>query len=275
MLKIGEFSRLSQVSVKTLRFYDDQGLLRPCHVDSFTGYRYYEARQLPRLIRILALKDLGFTLEQIAPVLEEGVTPEEIRGMLRLKRSEIEQRIEQEQERLTRVATRLQQMEQEETMSNYDVIIKPVAAQRIASVRQVLPHYSAIGALLNEVYQYLGSHGVAPIGPCLALWHDTEYKEQDVDGEGCVPLAAATKLEGNDRVRISEMPAVESVAALVHHGSYQNLSKAYEALFTWIEANGYHVVGTNRELYLQSGGDGRQDDDTCVTEIQFPVARNA
>ena len=80
--------------VKTLRFYDDMGLLRPIQVDAFTGYRYYEVRQLPRLIRILALKDLGFTLEQIAPILEEGVTPEEIRGMLRLKHSEIEQRIE-------------------------------------------------------------------------------------------------------------------------------------------------------------------------------------
>src|SRR5579862_8956297 len=93
MFKIGDFSKLSQVSMKTLRFYDQLGLLKPTHVDDFTGYRYYTADQLPRLNRILAFKDLGFTLEQIGPLLEEGIPAAQIRGMLRLKQAEIQQRM--------------------------------------------------------------------------------------------------------------------------------------------------------------------------------------
>jgi effector-binding domain-containing protein len=150
-----------------------------------------------------------------------------------------------------------------------------VPAQRIASIRSVLPQYSAIGALLSEVYRSLASQGASPAGPCLALWYDGEYKEQDVDGEGCVLISPSAKLKGDDRLQISELPAVESMATLVYQGSYQYLSKAYEALLTWIESNGYCIAGTNREVYLHSGGDGRQDDETCITEIQFPVSRNA
>ena len=126
MIKIGDFSRLSQVSVKTLRYYDEVGLLKPVEVDRFTGYRYYSFDQLPRLNRVLALKDLGFSLEQIAQALDEGLTPDQLRGMLRLKRAEIQQRVEEEQERLARVEARLRQIEQEAMMSNYDVVIKKV-----------------------------------------------------------------------------------------------------------------------------------------------------
>jgi DNA-binding transcriptional MerR regulator len=91
MIKIGDFSKLSLVSIKTLRYYDEMGLLKPVHVDQFTGYRYYSADQLSRLHRILALKDLGFSLEQIARVLNEGVSAEQLRGMLRLRQAEAQQ----------------------------------------------------------------------------------------------------------------------------------------------------------------------------------------
>jgi DNA-binding transcriptional MerR regulator len=112
MFKIGEFSRISQVSAKTLRYYDEIGLLTPARVDRFTGYRYYSADQLPRLNRILALKDLGLSLEQIAALLDDDLPPAEIRGMLRLKRVEIQQHLEEEQARLARVEARLKQIEQ-------------------------------------------------------------------------------------------------------------------------------------------------------------------
>lgn len=113
MIKIGDFSKLSMVSIKTLRYYDEMGLLKPVNADQFTGYRYYSASQLPRLNRILALKDLGFSLEQIAQVLNEGVSLEQLRGMLRLKRAELQQHISNEQERLTRIEARLNEMTME------------------------------------------------------------------------------------------------------------------------------------------------------------------
>src|SRR5215207_4170964 len=93
MIKIGEFSKLVQVPVATLRYYDQVGLLKPVEVDRFTGYRYYSASQLPRLHRILALKGLGFSLEQIGAVLAEGLTPEQMRGMLRLRHAPVSQQL--------------------------------------------------------------------------------------------------------------------------------------------------------------------------------------
>src|SRR4249919_3466947 len=115
MIRIGDFSKLSQVSIKTLRYYDEMGLFKPINVDRFTGYRYYSASQLPRLNRILALGDLGLSLDQIAQVLDEGVSPKQLRGMLRLKRTQLQQHIAGEQARLARVEARLNAIELEVT----------------------------------------------------------------------------------------------------------------------------------------------------------------
>src|SRR5512143_322161 len=116
MFKIGDFSKLSQVSVKALRYYDELGLLKPVEVDRFTGYRYYSADQLPRLHRILALKDLGLSLEQIAQLLDDDLPAAQLRGMLRLKQVELRAQMQEEQARLARVAARLNQIEQEGKM---------------------------------------------------------------------------------------------------------------------------------------------------------------
>ncbi len=152
MLKISEFSRLTQVPVKTLRYYDDIGLLKPHSVDAFTGYRYYSAEQLPRLNRILALKLLGFSLEQVRDVLDEGLTAEQIRGMLRLKRAELQQQLEHDQMRLMYVEAKIYQIEQEHKMSEYDVIVKSVEPFPVASIRDVAPSMQEIGLTLNRIF---------------------------------------------------------------------------------------------------------------------------
>ena len=139
MIRIGDFSKLSRVSVKTLRFYDEMGLLKPIEVDRFTGYRYYEFDQLPRLYRILALKDLGFSLEEIGRLLEGDLSAEQMRGMLKLRQAEIRQRVEEEAGRLERVELWLRQIEQEDSMSKYDVVIKKIEPIKVASVRGVVP----------------------------------------------------------------------------------------------------------------------------------------
>ena len=119
--------------MKTLRYYDELGLLKPVEVDRFTGYRYYSADQLPRLNRILALKDLGLSLEQIARLLNDELTVEQMRGMLRLKQIEAQERVRDEQERLARVEVRLRQIEEEGKMPTYEVVFKKSsgAARRI------------------------------------------------------------------------------------------------------------------------------------------------
>lgn len=153
MIKIGDFARLCQISTVTLRRYDEIGLLKPVRVDRYTGYRYYSADQLPRLFRIRALQDLGFSLEQIDRALEDPLTLDQLRGMVKLKRAEVEQRLTQEQERMMRLETWLRQIEMEETMPNYDVVLKTVPPMLVASHRITVPTNDQVPAYLEEAYQ--------------------------------------------------------------------------------------------------------------------------
>jgi effector-binding domain-containing protein len=266
MLKIGEFSRLSRVSVKALRHYDEIGLLRPIQVDPFTGYRFYSHDQLPRLNRLLALRGLGFTLEQVGQLLEEGVSADQIRGMLRLRRAELLQELDEGRERLARVEVRLKQIEQEGRMPEYEVVVKYVEPQLVASVRDRLSSYGEIGRLFGELYGYLGPLGAAGLGG--SLWHDGEFKESDVDGEAIAFLSRPVPESG--RVKVYELPGA-TVASLVHRGPYGAIDQAYAALMGWIEANGYRLAGPDREIYLKGGND--PNDPSYVTEIQQPVEK--
>src|SRR5712692_10043355 len=126
MLKIGEFGRVGQVPIATLRHYDQCGLLKPNAPDPDTGYRYYSLDQLERLNRILALKELGFPLEQIARLLEEDLSLEQLRGMFTLKQAQTQHLIDTEQARLMRITVRLRQIEQEGKMPAYEVLLKQV-----------------------------------------------------------------------------------------------------------------------------------------------------
>lgn len=271
MLKIGDFSKLSRISVQALRYYDDLGLLKPSQVDTFTGYRYYSASQLPRLNRILALKDLGFSLEQIGQVLNEDLTIAQLRGMLKLKRAEAEQKLGEEQERLARIEARLRQIEQENTMSNYEVVIKKIETFQVAAIRDIAPAYNQQGDLWNELYGQIHPYQAQYAGPCLTLYYDEGYKERDVDIEVCQPVRGAIPVAG--RVKTRDL-AGANVASVIHHGPFTTIGEAYTALTRWVEANGYRIVGPSREVNLQPPAQaGLQTDPNTVTEIQFPVEK--
>lgn len=269
MFKIGDFSKLSQVTVKALRLYDRLGLLKPTRIDEFTGYRYYSAQQLPQLNRILAFKDLGFSLEEIAKLLDENLSPAEIRGMLRIKQAELQQLVEKEQARLSRVEARLKQIESEDKMPNYEVVLKKVESIKVAAIRETLQNYASIGGLYDELLGYFKQQGVKPGHYCVGIWHDYEYKDSDVDGEAVISLDA--EIIGNERIKIYKLPAIEKMACLVHNGSYNTINQAYNTLLSWIEANNYKVIGSNREVYIVGGNE--QNNDSFVTEVQFPVIK--
>jgi effector-binding domain-containing protein len=247
------------------------GLLQPIETDRSTGYRYYSLDQLPRLNRILALKDLGFSLEQIAQALENGVTLEQLRGMLRLKQAEQQQRVQEEQERLLRVEARLRQIEMEAGVSKYDVIIKKLEPVRVASLRKIISNPQGVGKMFDEVFGYLGKKGVRPVGPPYGIWHDHEYKDKDLDAEVAVPVTQS--FPAGEGVQSAELPAVPVAACVIHQGPYEDFSQAYTAIAEWINANGYRMLGPYREIYLRGPGPKPLDPNTFVTEIQIPVEK--
>lgn len=273
MIRIGDFSKLSRVSVKALRFYDEMGLLKPIRVDSFTGYRYYEFHQLARLYRILALKDLGFSLEEIVRLLEAGLSTEEMRGMLKLRQAEIRQQVEEESARLARVALWLREIEQEDSVSMYDVVLKKGEPLKIASVRGVVPTPPDQRSLWDELMAYLEQNKDRMIGPPMALYHDPEFRERDWDIEVCMPIKG--DLASRGQVRVYNLPTVEKLACVVHTGPFATIGEAYDALARWIDQNGYHIVGPGREVNLRLPDVlGDQNDPNTVNEIQYPVEKS-
>jgi effector-binding domain-containing protein len=272
MLKIGDFSKFARVSIKTRRYYDEIGLLKPAQVDKFTGYRYYSVDQLSRLNRIIGLKDLGLSLEEIGQLLVGNPSAEKMIELLRAKREAAIARLYEEETRLRRVEEWLRRIEKEGTMPGYDVVIKKLEAVKVASVRNVIPSYNQVSKLFNELFSYLAGQRAQFAGPPLTIYHDAEYRDKDADVEVAVPITGA--IPPTERIRMQVLPEIEQSACLIHKGPYENLHHAYAALMTWVEANGYQIIWPNREVYLKGPGEENKDDPaTYVTEIQLPVKK--
>ncbi len=255
MLKIGDFSRLANVTVKALRHYAELGLLKPAWIDRFSGYRYYTLEQLPRLNRILALKDLGLSLEQVQRVLDSSLSVDELRGMLHLKQAELQQKLVEEQMRLARVEARLKQMEQEGRPSIDAVVIRPVEALRIAYAQATAPTPARLAeqraAARRDVETWLERLGITPAGPWLVVYTNPEYVERDIQMEVGVVLDELPKgaVPFPWRVLVRQLPALPQAAIYHHTGPQETLPQAYAALYGWVEANGYRVSGLAREIH--------------------------
>jgi DNA-binding transcriptional MerR regulator len=256
MFRIGDFSQLGQVSIRTLRLYDEMNLLKPAQIDKFTGYRYYTIEQLPRLNRILALKDLGLSLEQIGDLLKRDLPVDQLRGMLMLKQAEIETQMQEMQAQMRRVAARLNQIEREGKPPQYEVVIKAVEAQTIASCRRVVPDLSVMQdyrcAMYETLYRWLADSHSETRDPELAIYYNAEYVENDIDMELGTPIARQT-LNGTsvpEAITIRELPAVETMASVIHKGDIWDAGQAMVALYSWIGSHGYASNGPYRELHL-------------------------
>jgi len=269
VLKIGDFSRLTQVTVKALRHYDRLGLLKPDHIDPASGYRHYTGAQVPRLNRILMLKDLGFSLEQIGQLLDADLSPAQLRAMLLMKEQEARGLIATEQVRLERIEAHLRQIEREPPGARYGVTLKRVAVQRVASLRAVLPAYPAVGALFGELGAYQRRHGLQATA-WTALWLDGGYCESDIHAEAT--FATDDLLPPHARIREGALPAVETMACVQHHGPLATVGEAHLALLGWIEANDHRLAGPTRTVALRFAGPNSADG---ITEVQYPVASDA
>jgi len=273
MFRIGEFSKIAQVPDSVLRYYDQIGLFTPAHIDEWTGYRYYSAKQLPHLHRILALKELGLTLDQIARSVDDDVSVAEIRGMLNLKKAQIEQNLHEEAIRLRTIEARLQQIETPDQAA-FDVVLKSVPAQPYLSLREVLPHTDAALAIMQELLTELPAHvSDGELGYFTTVIHSETLQSDRLDIELGAVLSGAgdrTVTLRSDRVlQMHTLPAAPKMATVVRVGGFENNCQSYGAIGLWVEDNGYRIVGPGREVLIQPpGGDSL---DEMVTEIQFPV----
>ncbi|MFI1061826.1 MerR family transcriptional regulator [Streptomyces spororaveus] len=277
MFTIGDFAKHGRVSVRMLRHYDALGLLRPARVDPFTGYRFYEAGQLARLNRVIALKELGFSLDQVGTILAERVDAEELRGMLRLRQAELETAMAAAAARLVQVEARLRTIESEGTMPTDDIVVKSLPPVRLAELTGTAGSYEpqdigpVIGPLFEELCRRFEDAGITPTGPGTASY-------EDVPGTGSVsvvlvhaglPVAAPVRAEDlGGEVRIVTLPAVERAATVVHRGSMDGVLPTSQALARWIDAHGHRSAGYARELTLACPEDPAQ----WVTELQEPLA---
>jgi DNA-binding transcriptional MerR regulator len=269
MFSIGDFARLGLVSVRMLRHYDAIGLLRPAYVDPSTGYRSYQAAQLATLNRIVAIKDLGFTLEQVRTILEEKVSAEELHGMVRMRRAQLEAQITADRARLRGVEARLRTIETEGHMKTAEVILKKVSPVRVAELSARAASYEAenigpvIGPLFHQICARVETEAVRVVGPGLA------YYRQEDDGSVMVHACLPVNVHAGDDhdFQVVDLPAIETAATIIHHGSMETVGETFQALAHWIEENGYRSLDLAREISLHCP-DNR---DEWVTELQIEV----
>ena len=276
MYQIGEFSKIGQVSGRQLRHYDQLGLLTPEHTDPMTGYRYYSATQLPRLNRILALKEMGLSLDQIKRMLDDEISPDELRGMLMMKKAQIEQMLHEELARVRYIESRIDQINVEGNMADYDIVLKSVPSTKFLALREVCPVLDDGRRLAQEMFKLLPSRvGKKALGYFTAIVYSEMYQledidiqfgfqlEQDVSEDLVIPLSTGAEMT------VSDLPAEDYMLTVTRVGNPQLGHGSYSALGMWAEANGYQFSGNVREVFINFVPPERIDE--TVTEIQFPV----
>lgn len=278
MFRIGEFSRITRVTIDTLRHYDELGLLRPANVDPFTGYRYYSARQLMELNRILALKEVGFSLDEITRILQEDLTNDQLRGMLRAQLVRAEADLQTVQVRRERILARLNNLKSEDTMPAYEITVKPVEKLTVAAMREIVPSIEQMPERCSEMFdtleQWLRANHL-PVGPAMTIYYNEGFSRENIDTECSfiIPDSQTARIRVPDKpVEVRQIDAVPLMASTIvtddFYKKVDGLTPAYNALAQWIEENGYQIAGPPRELFYgsASGGD-------LTAEIEFPVVK--
>jgi len=272
MFRIGEFSKIAQVSGRLLRYYDEIGLLKPQYIDKWTNYRYYTADQLARLNRILALKELGLSLDQIQSLLDEAIDTDDIRQLYLQRKTQIEQTLQEEYARLQQIQLRLSQLENHDEAWLPDIVIKQVAAQPVLTYRQA----QMSGGQFFELFDLLSqksSRLSATYGSILTVMYaDVFTPEEVMDLEiGLVlnnPKVPPLNLTEDVSLTVRQLPQVEQMATIVHQG-WDDHPLTYNALGRWLEQQQYHIVGPGREILLEIHYPDKPEN--CVMEIQFPI----
>lgn len=268
MYSIGLFSKMNRITTKTLRHYDDIGLLKPAYVDDITGYRYYTSEQLVRLNQIIALKQMGVGLNDIGQLLTH---PESINVFLEIKEKELQDRIHEEERKLIGVQNYMKRLRGDWKM-NYTPVIRSLPEVIVASMRFIAPNYDYYFDIIPKMGKEMGRQGAVCAEPdyCFNMYHDGEYKESNIDVEVCE--AVVDFCEDSDMVKYKRIKGVKEALCVLHKGSYATLPDAYNFAMQWIKDNGYEVVGLPRERYIDGIWNKKSDED-WLTELQIPIGK--
>ncbi|GGG23544.1 MerR family transcriptional regulator [Rhodococcoides trifolii] len=256
------------MSVRMLRHYDSIGLLRPAKVDGSSGYRYYDVAQFNRLNRLVALKDLGFTLQDVAVMIDDDADTARLREMLSSRRADLRSRIEADRAALASVQARLRAIESETVMS--DITVVTVPSIRVAQLSAVADSWEpasiapVVQPLCGRLGEVLRAAGVTPTGELLVHYAPTD--DERVQVFAAIPVAVDPN--SNDDFDVVDLPAV-TVASAVHHGSMDDVLPLYQEIDRWISDNGHSSLSLGREVYRYYGAG---DPSSWVTEIQVPLS---
>lgn len=267
MFRIGEFSKLTQVSVRMLRYYDEAGLLKPAEVDRWTGHRLYSVEQIPRLDRIRYLRDSGFLISEIALALE--MDAHALLVSLNKKCLEIEQAIQKEQERLLKIAVAKEEIQGSKSELHYHISMKSIPACQVLSLRRTVPTYYSEGDLWKELSAFAEKEEIEISSDTFTIYHDTEYREQDVDMELCAPVKKAGENREPFCFRMTE--AVPAMASTMVYGEFSNIKKAYLAFAKWLQKNSNYQMSAPVRQIVHRGPWNENAPAKYLTELQIPV----
>ncbi len=278
MFRIGEFSKIAQVPASQLRYYGEIGLFTPIHSDRETGYRFYSVQQLAQLNRILALKDLGLSLEQVKRLVEDEVSADEIRGMLTLRKAQIEHTLQAEAVRLQAVESRLQQLERKGQIQKDDVVLKSLPSQPFLSLRHRCHSLSETFAIVNDMGQIVPKQVKSnTLGRFAVVIHSERFEPDDLDLElGFLlnqDLDIQVALSSDLQMTVRELPSIPTALTAMRFGGPEKGIPCYSTIGTWAETHQYQLIGPGREVFLVPPKPGYESE--MVAEIQYPVTAKA
>ncbi len=277
MIRIGDFSRLARVSIRALRHYEDEGLLRPVHVDARNGYRYYDARQLAALHRIKALRDLGLPVREIRELAQGD--DRAMGELLRTHRARLQGSVAEASAQLRQLDALLQRIEAPGKFPASLVRVRALPAVTALCVRRRVDSLGAPVTVMFESAERAAAHDRVDESPFL-LFHDESYSDADSDVEVCIPVAPQSNLPD-----VRAVGAVEEAACIAYGGPYSQTEPLYREVLSWLEGSGATIAGPVREVYHRFGADQRgyrlpsqrvaDNEADFITELQVPVARRS
>lgn len=276
MFRIGEFSKITMTAITQLRYYDEIGLFQPEYTDQFTGYRYYSMAQVPKLHRILALKELGLSLDQIQRLIAGEISAEEIRGMLVLKKAQVEQDMRAELMRLRNIEIHLQQMTDGGRLPQDGISLKRLPTAAFLGSRRSFPKLSDGAAYIIETSQRIPKRlPKTVLGHFTILFHGEAFDIENADIElGFLlnsPVSTPVRFAHDYELSTSLLPEVASAACALHAGPLDTIIETYARVGHWIEHNHYTLAGPVREVFITPPQPDPQSETVC--EIQMPVER--